>query len=269
MGGQVNYSDVVRAIEARGVMPDRPPSLEPMREALKRIDYRYAKPEHVIIVAGTNGKGNVSATLDALLRDAGVRTGLYTSPHLRETTERFRIAGEDVSREVVLPGSRFCRLANGRFKLSHFEMLTAMAARIFSGGPGRADDPRGGLRRNWDATNAIPHGPAIITQLGLDHQNLLGDTLAEVARNKFGVVTTRELVVHAPLPFAALAEAKRVRERTGSRWQEAEPFEHGARAGRPREFWVRTLGAKASSRSRGRAGGERRAGPDGVSGLGL
>lgn len=236
----MTYADAVRELEARGVMPDRPPSLEPMREALKRIDARIENPERVLIVAGTNGKGSVAATLDALFADAGVRVGLYTSPHLCETTERIRIAGADVSRELFCRAHAWVAGRTQELRLSHFEMLTAMAAWIFLEERVEWMILEVGLGGVWDATNAIPHGPAIITQLGLDHQNLLGRTQAEIARNKFGVITEGGLVVHAELPFQALEEAKLARERTESRWQEAAPFEYRARGGRPPEFRVRT-----------------------------
>src|SRR5262249_43500179 len=100
MGAErLGYREAVAELEARGIMPLRPPGLEAMREALRRLDISFA-PERVVVVAGTNGKGSVCAMLESLLRSAGVRTGLYTSPHLIETRERIRIDGTDVDEET-------------------------------------------------------------------------------------------------------------------------------------------------------------------------
>src|SRR5437879_143399 len=96
----MNYTQVVAELEARGVMPNRPPQLGVVIEALKKIECLPQDPNRVIVVAGTNGKGSVCATLEALLLSAGKYVGLYTSPHLVETTERIRVKGADISREL-------------------------------------------------------------------------------------------------------------------------------------------------------------------------
>src|SRR5579872_822751 len=94
-----DYEKAVVELESRGVMPSRPPSLEPTKIGLDRIGYKSfpfwknfnKHPESVIVVAGTNGKGSVCSTLETLFSAAGECVGLYTSPHLVETTERIRI----------------------------------------------------------------------------------------------------------------------------------------------------------------------------------
>src|SRR3989338_7483490 len=92
----MEYGAIVREIESRGIMPERPPSLDPTGAVLARLNLAI-DPRTVVIVAGTNGKGSVAAGLEALLASAGERVGLYTSPHLEETAERIRITGEDIS----------------------------------------------------------------------------------------------------------------------------------------------------------------------------
>src|SRR5688500_16282773 len=95
----LNYSEVVKNLESRSIMPDRPPALDVTIKGLERLNISV-DPARVIVIAGTNGKGSVAATLHHLLDRAGVRTGLYTSPHLIETTERIRIGNSDVSKEL-------------------------------------------------------------------------------------------------------------------------------------------------------------------------
>jgi dihydrofolate synthase/folylpolyglutamate synthase len=229
------YQQVVQSLEQRGVMPDRAPSLEPTREGLRRLDLGPIGPERVIIVAGTNGKGSVCATLEALLIAAGENVGLYTSPHLVETTERIRIGGVDVSQEVFCAAHDWVASKTEDLKLSHFEMLTLMAAWVFFSGIPAPAVKRAifevGLGGLWDSTNAIPHSTAIITSLGLDHQNILGNSLQEIARNKFGVVGAGMAVVHSPLPEAVKELAKQTQEQTRSRWIASAEFGHDVQTG--------------------------------------
>ncbi len=225
-----DYRQAVRAIESLGIMPDRPPSLDPMKAGLDRMPFlRELDPDRVVVVAGTNGKGSVCATLEVLLRAAGERVGLYTSPHLVETTERFRLAGQEISPELFTRAWRAVGELCAGIALSHFEFLTLMAAWLFFGGdPSLPAVDRAilevGLGGTWDATNAIPHSHCVITSLGLDHQNLLGDTLAGIAANKFGIIGPGARVVHSPYPPDIQALAQEVRSRTGSHWIGLPPF---------------------------------------------
>ncbi len=234
----MSYSEIIHELESRGVMPDRTPSLEPMQNALEILLPKLnVDPSKTILVAGTNGKGSVCATLEALFMAAGETVGLYTSPHLVDTTERIRIQGQDISQELFSRAyQQILRILNTpealnkirNVKFSHFEMLTLMAAWIFYSGK---DSPRVdrsifevGLGGTWDATNAIPHTSCVITPLGYDHQNLLGSTLSEIASNKFGIVTRESVVVHAPLPDEVKKYAKEVEALTHSKWRECIPF---------------------------------------------
>ncbi len=227
---KLDYLEVVKEIESRGVMPESAPSLEPMKRALDRILPRSAfPPERTIVVAGTNGKGSVCATLEALLLSAGQTTGLYTSPHLEETTERIRISGKDISRDDFCEVYTEVLSKTKEIRLSHFEVLTLMAAWIFFSGKitpvvqwAIFEVGLGGL---WDATNAIPHQNCIITTLGYDHQNLLGNTLTEITSNKFGIIGPHAHVVHSPLPEEVLPLAEKIKAQTQSRWLEAGAFD--------------------------------------------
>jgi dihydrofolate synthase/folylpolyglutamate synthase len=225
----MSYPEVIRALEARVIMPDGPPSLVPMQQGLDRIlKGMVLDPRDIIVVAGTNGKGSVSATLEALLLDAGETVGLYTSPHLEETTERVRINGSDVSPEVFSETYQNVDLLTHDMGLSHFEMLTLMAVWIFRV---RKDLPRirwlifeVGLGGTWDATNAIPHHYNVITSLGFDHQNLLGNTLTEIAANKFGIIRDDSIVIHSEFPDEVKPLAREVQAKTQSKWVPSVPF---------------------------------------------
>lgn len=204
--GQLAYDDAVAELEGRGIMPVRMPSLEPMQRALARTGLKIP-PRRNLIVAGTNGKGSVAATLSRLLTDQGLRVGLYTSPHLITTRERFRIGDEDLSEAAFVALHReITREREGgpwAKDLTHFEALTLMAALAFWGpsqeGPVDWAIWEVGLGGLFDATNAIPHHFCAITSLGMDHQNLLGATLPEIARQKWGVIPPGGRVVSAPL----------------------------------------------------------------------
>ena len=225
------YENRILKLESRGIFPDRPPGLEGMREGLARflVDLRI-DPKRVILVAGTNGKGSVSATLEALLLHAGQTVGLYTSPHLEETTERFRVNGQDISVET------FCHIYDRvlertiDLKLSHFEFLTLMAAWLFfsveKDFPAKPDWSifEVGLGGLWDATNAIPHSNCIITSLGHDHEAFLGSSLPEISINKFGIVQTNAEVIHSPFSREVLLVAKKVQTETKSHWVERAPY---------------------------------------------
>lgn len=220
----LSYTETISALESRGIMPDRPPGLETTIEGLKRIGFRAGFPlaSKTIVVAGTNGKGSVSATLEAIFRGAGERVGLYTSPHLVDYTERMRIAGEDVSRELFTRA--YARVASETedLRLSHFEMLTLMAVWLMASGELTTRVDRlileVGLGGLWDATNAIPHTTSVIAALGLDHQNLLGPTIVDIARNKLGIVRPNTLVVHAPFPAECEHLVREIQSRLGGRW---------------------------------------------------
>src|SRR4051812_33827018 len=149
-----------------------------------------------VLIAGTNGKGSTSATLASILRVAGYRTGLYTSPHLIEVNERIQVSGvpisdsdftstyarvDDVARELV---------ANGALKMhpSFFEMMTAMAFVYFADAKIDIAVLEVGMGGRLDATNVVEPLLSIITDIALDHQQFLGNTITEIAREKAGII---------------------------------------------------------------------------------
>ena len=182
--------------------------LDGIRALLALLDH----PEHAFpsaLVGGTNGKGSVSAMLDAMLRAAGRRTGLYTSPHLVRPNERIRIAGEDIAtpelRGVLETVRDACArgLAGGSLAAhpSFFEVMTACALCAFRDAKVDAVVLEVGLGGRLDATNATePLASAIVT-VSLDHVGTLGTTLAAIAREKAGIARAgRPLVSGASQP---------------------------------------------------------------------
>lgn len=172
-------------------------------------------------VAGTNGKGSVCAFLDAICMSAGIRTGLYTSPHLISMTERIRIDGIDIDESDFARHASTVRqmaedmLAAG--KLTHcptfFEQITAIALVAFAAAGVDVAILETGLGGRLDATTAADAEIAVITPIALDHEEYLGDTIEEIAAEKAAIIHPGSHVVIARQP----PEAERVIE---SRCQE-------------------------------------------------
>lgn len=141
-----------------------------------------------IHVAGTNGKGSTSHMLASILQKAGYRVGLFTSPHLRDFRERMRVDGQMISERRVV---EFVEREKERMKslgLSFFEITTAMAFKFFAESEVEVAVIETGLGGRLDATNIIKPILSVVTNIGLDHTDLLGSTLAQVAREKAGII---------------------------------------------------------------------------------
>ncbi len=166
-------------------------------------------------VAGTNGKGSTSAMIESILRTAGIRTGLFTSPHLISFTERIRIDGEEISEKDVVELAGEVRAAAEEiddFSPTFFEVVTAMAFLHFRKvGVGWAVIETG-LGGRLDATNVISPEAVVITGIGLDHCEFLGKTLREIASEKAGIIKDGVPVVSAAQEPPAM---KVIREKAG------------------------------------------------------
>ncbi|MCS7286205.1 MAG: folylpolyglutamate synthase/dihydrofolate synthase family protein [Anaerolineae bacterium] len=156
-------------------------------------------------VAGTKGKGSTCAIMESVLRAQGYRTGLYTSPHLHTFRERIRIAGELVSEEDVASGIEELRpLIEKVPGLTTFEIMTALAFFLFAHKGVEVAVVEVGLGGRLDATNVITPMVSVITSIGYDHMQLLGNTLASIAREKAGIIKKGIPVVSAPQEEEAL-----------------------------------------------------------------
>lgn len=154
-------------------------------------------------IAGTNGKGSVAAMIDAMLGASGVRSGLFTSPHLVRPHERIRIVGEDIGDEELqrrLAGTRETieqATTDGRLEThpSFFEVITAIALHAFAEHGLQAAALEVGLGGRLDATNAVEADVAVIVSIDLDHTKTLGPTLERIAGEKAGIIKPGQPVI--------------------------------------------------------------------------
>ncbi|HRI03686.1 MAG TPA: folylpolyglutamate synthase/dihydrofolate synthase family protein [Pyrinomonadaceae bacterium] len=168
-------------------------------DALGKPHEKYLKVQ----VAGTNGKGSVCAFLNSICLDAGVKTGLYTSPHLISITERVKINGIDISEDEFARHATLVRetaeslLANGEleYRPTFFEQMTAIALVAFGEAKVELAILETGLGGRLDATTAANAEIAAITRIDLDHQEYLGDTIEEIAAEKAAIIRAGSKVV--------------------------------------------------------------------------
>src|SRR6266542_405501 len=167
-----------------------------------------------IHLTGTNGKTSTARMIDALLRAHGLRTGRYTSPHLDSVRERISIEAEPISEErfvevyrEVAPVARFLdekALEIGTDSLTYFDMTTAMAFAAFADAPVDVAVVEVGLGGVDDSTNVLHAGVCVMTPIGLDHQEWLGDTIEDIALAKVGIVHKGATLVCAAQPEEAM-----------------------------------------------------------------
>ncbi|HKM47587.1 MAG TPA: folylpolyglutamate synthase/dihydrofolate synthase family protein [Terriglobales bacterium] len=164
-----------------------------------------------VLVAGTNGKGSTAATLASILQASGLKTGLYTSPHLVRINERICLNGEPIGDDdfallhdvVDRTAERLVGEGDLPWHPSFFEMLTAMAFEYFARKRPDMVVLEVGMGGRLDATNVVDPRLSIITDIALDHQKYLGETIAEIAREKAGIIRPGGTVVTLPqLPEA-------------------------------------------------------------------
>jgi len=148
-----------------------------------------------IHIAGTNGKGSTSHMLAAILQTAGYKTGLYTSPHLRDFRERFRVNGEMIDKQFVADFVERIQPAIDEIEPSFFEITVAMAFDYFVQQQVDIAVIETGLGGRLDSTNVITPEVSVITNIGRDHMNLLGDTLEAIAFEKAGIIKPQIPVV--------------------------------------------------------------------------
>lgn len=189
---------------------------------------RLGRPERAfraVHIAGTNGKGSTAAMLESILRAAGLRTSLYTSPHLDRINERIRLDGEEIS--DVEFAATFSRLAGvieellaSRVLAAHptfFECLTALAFEFFARSRAQFAVCEVGMGGRLDATNVLVPEVAVITQIDFDHENYLGHSIEAIAGEKAGVIKSSGRVVSAAEnPVAREVIRRRATEQSAS-----------------------------------------------------
>lgn len=163
----------------------------------------------VVHVAGTNGKGSTSSIIASILRSAGLRTGLYTSPYLDSFTNRFGLDGDDITPAGLVEMVERLRPVAEHVGLTQFEFITALALVYYAQQKTDALVLEVGLGGRFDATNVVTPALSVITNIGFDHMDVLGDTLGKIAFEKAGIIKPSVPVTTAVLdsePYAVIAE---------------------------------------------------------------
>jgi dihydrofolate synthase/folylpolyglutamate synthase len=210
--GGLSLDEEFREAE-REILARRPEhAIEPTLDRIADLVALLGDPQRaypVIHVTGTNGKTSTARMIESLLRARGLRTGLFTSPHLSSIRERIVLDGEPVSAERFVAAydelAPYVALVDGRqpAQLSFFEVLTAMAFAIFADLPVDVAIVEVGLGGTWDSTNVADGAVAVVTPISLDHTRWLGDTVEEIATEKAGIIKPGAVAVLAQQPVPA------------------------------------------------------------------
>lgn len=266
----MNYEETVRALYALGRELAAPQQARVQKFGLENIRVLSAAlgNPHLaapcVHVAGTNGKGSTAAMIESILRAAGFRTGLYTSPHLERINERIRIDGEEISDQAFAAAWTRVQhaieslLAEGTLAAhpTFFECVTAIAFLAFADTAKSPDAQKFvavyevGLGGRLDSTNIVEPEVAVITPIDFDHENFLGHSIEEIASEKAGIIKPGVPVVSAPQrPEARAVIAKRAAE-CASRLTEAETFWRIGGLSSPEGFYRAMASRVDNSRSR-------------------
>lgn len=165
------------------------------------------RPPVVITVGGTNGKGSTTAMLESILRAAGYRTGLYTSPHLVRYNERVRLGGEEASDADLVAGFEAVELARGAVPLTYFEFGTLAAFEIFARRQVEVAVLEVGLGGRLDCVNLLDADAAIVVSVDLDHQDWLGDTREAIGFEKAHIYRPGRPAIYGEAAMPASLEA--------------------------------------------------------------
>src|SRR5436189_3741171 len=205
----MSYKTAIASMFALGHELTNTPSQKFDLAAMRVLLTALENPERrfpAVLIAGTNGKGSTAATLASILRASGLRTGLYTSPHLIRINERIQINGEQIADDkfallhdlVERTAERLVEDGELPWHPSFFEMLTAIAFEYFSTSKVEIAVLEVGMGGRLEATNVVEPRVSVITDISLDHEKFLGSTIAEIAREKVGIIRPRGVVVTLP-----------------------------------------------------------------------
>ncbi|WP_154096563.1 folylpolyglutamate synthase/dihydrofolate synthase family protein [Microbacterium testaceum] len=203
--------------------------VQPRVERTRRVLELLADPQRtyrVIHVTGTNGKTSTSRMIESLLRAMGLRTGLFTSPHLERFTERILIDGEPVADAAIADAwdeiQPFVGMVDGELEaagdapLTFFELLTVLAFVVAADAPIDVLVLEVGMGGEWDSTNTADGDVAVFTPIDIDHVDRLGSTIAEIATVKAGIIKPGAAVVSAAQPDEALRAIRARAEKEGA-----------------------------------------------------
>lgn len=192
--------------------------IHPSNERMQALVDLLGEPQRAyraIHLTGTNGKTSTARMIDELLRGFGLRVGRYTSPHLASVTERIVIDGAPINDRSFVEGYRelkpYIELIDAKFDvpLSFFEIVTALAFSVFADAPIDIAVVEVGLGGMWDNTNVLDGEVAVVTPVGLDHTQYLGDTVVRIAAEKAGIIKPGATAILAAQPPEAATELLR------------------------------------------------------------
>jgi dihydrofolate synthase/folylpolyglutamate synthase len=200
------------------------PRLEPTRRAVELLGDPQ-RSYRVIHITGTNGKTSTSRIVERILREHGLRTGRFTSPHLINLNERIALDGEPISNEILYEVFKDIEpvldmvdkelLEQGDSRLTFFEALAVLAFAAFADAPIDVLVLEVGMGGAWDSTNVADGDVAVFTPIDLDHQERLGQSITEIAETKSGIIKSGAAVVSAVQPQEALEVLERVSNEIG------------------------------------------------------
>lgn len=217
-------SDAMREVYA--ALLERAPEnrIEPDLSRIRRVLELMGNPQQSyrsVRIAGTNGKTTTARILERILRETGLRTGRTTSPHLHSPAERIAIDGRQIDEAGFIQAYRDVEpfativdeesVAAGGPRMTFFEYMVAMAYQAFASAPVDVAVVEVGLGGTWDATGAIDPDVTVITPIGYDHMEYLGDTIEDIAAEKAGILTERATALIAAQPESGALET--IRER--------------------------------------------------------
>ena len=230
--------------------PRRKFALDEIRVLLAALSNPQCRFKSVLI-AGTNGKGSTASTLAAILTASGLRTGLYTSPHLTRANERIRLDGVEISDDAF--AGRYFQVHDVAQKLvmdgrlpqmpSYFEVLTAMAYLYFAEGSAEVAVLEVGMGGRLDATNSVNPLLSVITDISLDHTEWLGTTIAAITREKAGILRPGGTMITLPQHPEANQILGEVATELGVHIVNAAAFMPHSGAGTDGLYFVEALGA--------------------------
>jgi folylpolyglutamate synthase/dihydropteroate synthase len=202
----------LREVE-REILARRPEhAIDPTLDRISALVTLLGDPHRaypVIHITGTNGKTSTARMTERLLRERGLRTGLFTSPHLSSIRERICVDGEPVSAQTFIAAYEEIQFyldmvdAQQPARLSFFEVLTGMAFAIFADAPVDVAVIEVGMGGTWDSTNVVDGAVAVVTPISIDHTRYLGETVEQIAADKAGIIKPGAIAVIAQQPPAA------------------------------------------------------------------
>lgn len=211
------YDELLRALYSLEAAKGMDFKLERVQETLRQLGNPHLRYP-VIHIAGTNGKGSVAAMMHAILSATGERVGLYTSPHLVHFTERIRVADGEIAEDTVVSLAKEVQAVASAHEipLTFFELVTVMAFLHFARSAVSVAVVEVGLGGRLDATNVVEPAVSVITGIGMDHQEFLGDSLESIAYEKAGIIKPGRVVVVGRVNEVARGVISRVAAERGA-----------------------------------------------------